>query len=300
VHLVGQAIFGFGITVGVIVGVVVAYRNRGAIRGWLRAHRDDPLIRPLYKVGAPVYRRVVRPVARVAAPRVRFVRDRLGPGGLGLELTTLLAIGGVGMYVFVLYLVVLVGDRGPTPLDNELLDLADETRTVALVDVAKVVTELGAFPTVAALVLATSVLLAIRRRPAELFVLVVGFGLIFLAVQAAKAGVDRPRPPDGLVRTQGDAYPSGHAAYSTAWVAVGLMLTRRLGLVGHAALVAGGVAVAAVVGGSRVYLHAHWWSDVAGGWGLGVGIFGGLGVIVMVIDYMRHNGRDRASSPAAR
>jgi membrane protein DedA with SNARE-associated domain/membrane-associated phospholipid phosphatase len=300
VHLVGQALFGFGITVAVIVGVVAAYRNRQKIRGWLEAHRDDTLVRPLFVVGAPVYRRLISPVARAAAPRIRFVRDRLTPGELGLELTTTLAIGGVGMYVFVLYLVVLSGDPGPTPLDNELLDLNERIRTDTLVDVAKVVTELGAFPTVAALVLATSVLLAIRRRPAELLVLLVGFGLTYLAVQAAKAGIERPRPPDPLMSTQGHAYPSGHAAYSTAWIAVGVVLTRRLGLVGHAALVLGGIAVAAAVGVTRVYLHTHYWSDVAGGWGLGVGIFGTLGVIALVIGHLRHNGRDRASSPAAR
>jgi membrane protein DedA with SNARE-associated domain/membrane-associated phospholipid phosphatase len=298
VHLVGQALFGFGITVAVIVAVVVVYRNRRRIGDWLQEHRDDPLVKPLFVVGAPVYRHAIRPIVRLAAPRVRFVWDRLTPGGLGLELTTTLAIGGVGLYVFALYLVVLSGDRGATPFDNELLDLANDVRTQTLVDVSKVVTELGAFPTVAALVVATSVLLAIRRRPLELMVLLVGFGVTYLAVQATKAGIERPRPPEPLVSTRGDAYPSGHAAYATAWIAAGVLVTRRLGL--GAALIAVGIAVAAVVGATRVYLHAHWWSDVAGGWGLGIGVFGALGVIALVIDHLRHNGRDRASSPAAR
>ncbi len=61
----------------------------------------------------------------MVAPEVRFLWNRVTPGGLGLELTTTLAIGGVGMYVFALYVVILSGDPGLTPLDQELLDLAD-------------------------------------------------------------------------------------------------------------------------------------------------------------------------------
>src|ERR671916_117088 len=36
--LAGQAVFGFGLTVGVIVGIVVAYRRRREIHAWLLAH----------------------------------------------------------------------------------------------------------------------------------------------------------------------------------------------------------------------------------------------------------------------
>ena len=100
----GQAIFGFGLTVAVIVGVVVAYRRRHEISDWFVAHERHPLVRPLLAVGRPLHRRVVRPVTHVAMPYVRFAFDRISPGGLGLELTTLLAIAGVGIFVFVTYL----------------------------------------------------------------------------------------------------------------------------------------------------------------------------------------------------
>jgi membrane-associated phospholipid phosphatase len=84
-----------------------------------------------------------------------------------------------------------------------------------------------------------------------------------------------------------------------AWVSATLMFTRRLRLVG-AALVTGALALAAAIGLSRIYLHAHLWSDVAGGWGLGVGIYGLLAVIAMIVDHIRHNGRERAQETAAR
>src|SRR5918997_4660993 len=44
-HIAGQAIFGFGLTVGVIVGVVVAYRRRAKIRAWILDNEQHTLVR---------------------------------------------------------------------------------------------------------------------------------------------------------------------------------------------------------------------------------------------------------------
>jgi membrane protein DedA with SNARE-associated domain/membrane-associated phospholipid phosphatase len=298
VDIAGQAVFGFGVTVAVIVGIVVAYRRRHEIRDWLLAHQNHPLVRPLFLIGRPIYR-VLRPVARAVAPHVRFLWNRVTPGELGLELTIAVAAAGVGIFVFVLYLVVLSDSLAPTPLDTEMLDLADRLNVQLGVDVAKVITALGALPTVAALVGVTAVVLAVRRRVAELIVLVAGLGLIYAAVHIAKAAVDRPRPGGPLVETSLSAYPSGHAAYATAWIAVAILLTRRLGLASYAALVTGAIVLAAAIGLSRIYLRVHYWSDVAGGWGLGVGIFGLLTAIALIVEYIRHNGGERAPEPPA-
>ena len=292
--LAGQAVFGFGVTVAVIVGAVMLYRRRRLIREWLDGHRRHPLVRPLFAIGGPLYRGIVRPAVRFTTPYIRFVRERITPGELGLELTTLLAIGGVGFYFFVVYLTVLERDLKPTPFDTELLDLAERLRMDVLVDVAKIVTTLGAFPTVAALVAAASLLLVVRRRHAEALVLVVGLALVYIAVRFTKDAVERPRPGGSLVRTSGLAYPSGHAAYAVAWVATAVALTRRLRLVASGVLVFVALGVAAAVGVSRVYLLAHWWSDVAGGWGLAAGIFALLAGIALVVEHIRHNGRERA------
>jgi membrane protein DedA with SNARE-associated domain/membrane-associated phospholipid phosphatase len=293
-HIAGQAIFGFGVTVALIVGVVVAYKRRRDIRAWFHAHREHPLVRPLYVIGRPLYRWVVGPLIRFLSPYVRFVADRLTPGALGLEFTTLIAVSGVGIFVFVLYITVLAGDLGPTPFDNSFLDLADRLRNDMLVDVAKVVSALGALPTIAGLVAATAALLAMRRRGTEAIVLVLSLVLIYITVKVTKEAVDRPRPSGSLVGTSGEAYPSGHAAYATAWIACAIALTRRLRLVTSGTLVFVALAIAAAVGVSRIYLRAHWWSDVAGGWGLGAGIFALLAALAVVVDHFRHNGGERA------
>jgi membrane protein DedA with SNARE-associated domain/membrane-associated phospholipid phosphatase len=296
-HIAGQAIFGFGVTVAVIVGVVVAYRRRAEIKDWLLAHQKHPLVRPLFVVGRPLYRWVVRPVYDAVAPELRFLWNRVTPGELGLELSTAVAVAGVGIFVFVLYIVELSGDLGPTPLDTELLDLADRLYNVALVDVAKVVSAFGALPTVIALVLATSALLAVRRRWAELIVLVTGSVLIYAAVHIAKAAIDRPRPAGPLVETSLSSFPSGHAAYATVWIAVALIVTRRIGLTVNAALVTAAIVLAAAIGLSRIYLRAHYWSDVAAGWGIGSGIFATLVATALIVNYVRHNGGRREPEP---
>ena len=55
---------------------------------------------------------------------------------------------GVGLYVFALYVVILSSDTGLTPFDQELLDLGTASARDCC-DMAKVVTELGSFPSVA-------------------------------------------------------------------------------------------------------------------------------------------------------
>jgi membrane protein DedA with SNARE-associated domain/membrane-associated phospholipid phosphatase len=298
--IAGQAILGFGLTVAVVVGIVLAYRRREQIGDWLVDHEAHPLLRPLFAVARPLQRRVIRPIAQLLAPEARFLGERLTPGGLGLELTTTLAVGLVGLYVFVLYTVELSGNVGPTPLDQELLDVADQLRVGAGVTAAEIVSGFGSFPACAALVIVTAGVAIVQRRPDELVPLVLGFALIYLAVHLGKAGIDRPRPANPLIDTRGSAFPSGHAAYATAWLAAALVFTRRLGLAG-VALVSAAVVLVAAVGLSRIYLRAHYWSDVAAGWGIGVGIFGLLAAIAMIVEHIRHNGEEpeqRQDQPA--
>ena len=296
-HYAGQAIFGFGVTVAVIVGVVVAYKRRAEIKKWLLEHESHPLVKPLFVVGRPLYRRVLRPVYEAVAPELRFLWNRVTPGELGLELSTAVAVAGVGIFVFVLYLVELSGDLGPTPLDTELLDVADELYNAALVDVAKVVSAFGSLVAVLIVVVSTAILVAAYRRWADVIVLVVGSGLIYAAVHVAKAAIDRPRPPNPLVETSLSSFPSAHAAYATAYIAVALILTRRFGLAANAALVTVAIVLAAVIGLSRIYLRAHYWSDVAAGWGIGCGTFALLAAIAMVVNHVRHNGGRREPEP---
>ena len=292
----GKATLAFGLAVAVIVGVVWVVRRlrreeeRRRLEEWIDRQGERRLIGPVFRALHPLWERLVRPAWGLAAPPARFIRQRVTPGYLGLELTTAAAIAGVGAYVATLYTVLITGGSDTTPADRELLDLADELYNAAAVDVAKVVTDLGAFVTVGTLVVGVAVMLAAQRRFIELATLVTGTVLIYVGVQLMKAGVDRPRPEDSLIETEGSSFPSGHAAYATLWIAVAVVVARAApGIVSRTALVGAGVAIAAVVGLSRIYLRAHYWSDVAAGWALGAAVLGACAVTALVVAYFRNN-----------
>jgi undecaprenyl-diphosphatase len=90
------------------------------------------------------------------------------------------------------------------------------------------------------------------------------------------------------VHTIGASFPSGHAAYSTAYVAMAVIAWRVVpGFAKRALLILGAILVSASIGMSRIYLRAHYWSDVAGGWGLGFGIFGLCATVALIVLYLR-------------
>ena len=296
----GQVTLAFGVIVAVVAATVYLYRRfrnpdeRRKAAAWLDRQGRRPLLRPVAAVARPLYRRVLRPVGRFLAPEIRFLWERVTPGGLGIELTTAFAIAAVGAYAFALSIVDVVdpGYRGPTRFDNRVADLVADFRTGVGTDIAEIVTHLGAGPVVFGLVGVAAVLLIWRRRPYELFTLLVGTGLVYVGVHITKDAVDRPRPAASLVETMGSSLPSGHAAYATIYVVFGIIAARVLsGIVSQAALVVGTLVTAAAVGATRVYLAAHYYSDVVAGWALGAFVFGACGVVALVVSFLRQNRR---------
>jgi membrane protein DedA with SNARE-associated domain/membrane-associated phospholipid phosphatase len=293
-----------GTVIVLVVGIVWLVRwtrdpeNRQHAREWLDRQADRRAVRPIVRLLRPVVR-LLRPVVRSSAGPARFVWHRVTPGDLGLELTTLAAVGGVGAYMFVAHLVTL--DAGEVPLgDTAAQTMAVRLEVAPLVDVAKVVSTLGTFPLVVVVVLGTIGFLVARREFAEPAVLAAGLALTYAGVHITEAATDRLRPPEPLVNTDLSSYPSGHAAYAVAWVAVAVTLSRVLpGLASRFALVVVSIVIAVAVGVSRVYLRANWLSDVTGGAGLAAGLFSLCGLLALVVAYVRHNARREAARPSA-
>ena len=221
------------------------------------------------------------------------------PGQRSGDRATLIG-AGAGLAVFGFYLVSVMVGGTLAPLDGELLSLSSDLAARIPRGAAARITELGGLPAAALLVLVSAGVLAVCGRPGAGVALALGFVAIFFAVDLIKEEVGRPRPPaSGAAATTG-SFPSGHAAYATAWTAAAVTLA-RLGLPGlprwlRVTAVAGGLAVTALGGLTRLALGVHYWSDVVAGWGLGLGLFGIAAVTASYVASMRHTER-RTGAP---
>jgi len=294
---VSRGLFAFGLLVALIVGIAYLIRLqrspelRERSAGWIAAQLEKPLLRPVAPYLRAAWRRVVAPLARRSERPARFVWNRLTPGDLGLEITTLLALAAVGGYAFV-----LLGDapeeRMQERVDDVAFDVGDGLYSEPLKDVLVALTALGSPALVAVLVAATAVWALARRRVLAALALPLALLLTRLAVDFAKAGYDRPRPLDPHVETDGMSYPSGHAAYAVAWVACAVVLVRGgAGLTTRFAAVAAAVVLAVAIALTRVYLRAHYLSDVEGGLALATAIFALVGTVAVVVGRVRQDER---------
>ncbi|RYG06802.1 MAG: phosphatase PAP2 family protein [Caulobacteraceae bacterium] len=118
-------------------------------------------------------------------------------------------------------------------------------------------------------VIAFSFLLIQRKRLSALLLVVGLIGGVALS-EGLKALFERERPPIAYqaVETLNASFPSGHALLSTVfYLTLGVMLTRAFPQKRFKAFVLGSaITIALLIGLTRIYLGAHWASDVIAGW----------------------------------
>jgi len=146
-------------------------------------------------------------------------------------------------------------------------------------DVMVTVTQLGSAYVMIPLVAVVGVWFAITRRFRTLAYWVAAATFAEVMVWVLKTALARARPPTAYAAIDEYAFPSGHAA-------LGLVVFGFLAfLLGHGkpgwqqtayALCAAGIAV--LVAFSRLYLGAHWMSDVIASFGLGIAWIALLGI----------------------
>ncbi|MEX1218998.1 MAG: bifunctional DedA family/phosphatase PAP2 family protein [Solirubrobacterales bacterium] len=279
----GVAALILGILIVVTVTVVVGFRffkvpeNRMKTVRWMESNR---LTKPLTGLG------------RRLKPQLGFLVDRLTPGGrFGLEFTTLAAILAVSSFVFIAFARIFSADSGPTPGDLEAFDITGLLRTEWLTEFSKVLTWLGSSAVLGPVAAVTAITLALNRRWADFWVLVLSAVMIVFGVDFFKEEIARPRPEGGLVAVDRFAYPSGHAAKSVfyAWLAITIAVRIRPAMSRSTALVITGLSLTVLVGLSRVYLEVHYLSDVTGGWAFGAFFFAFFAAGALIIFQLRKN-----------
>ena len=273
-----------GLAFGTLVAIGVAAwylhdadRRRTAVR-WLEE-----------RVPAPV-QRVARPVGRRVAGPARFAWDRLTPGQLGLELTTLLAVLAVAVFGMVA-LAIGVQDGGLLRGDARALRIGDDLRTGVTRELSELLTHAGALWLTGPVALVAAAVLAAKRERLEAAAITAGFWLAAAVTPLVKELEDRPRPAGGLVEVVGSSFPSGHATHGVLWLALAVAVARaRPGLAQRTVLLVAGLVLALVVAATRVELRVHYLSDVVGGFALAAAAFAACALVARAVGRSRHNG----------
>ena len=201
----------------------------------------------------------------VAALRVR--RRFLARFGVGLLAGTLLAFGFLTESLW--------NSRPIIDLDREFAELLHERATPTLTHLFEAITELGSSHTLALVALVAVAMLVSRGQLLDALLVVIALVGAELIDAAVKAGFERERPvfADPIARrASGFSFPSAHAGASMALYGVlAFLLSRdrrspktRVGCFVGAALLVG------AIGFSRLYLGAHYLSDVLAGFTLGL------------------------------
>jgi membrane-associated phospholipid phosphatase len=163
--------------------------------------------------------------------------------------------------------------------DLAVFHATDDIRFGPLTILARALNVVGSGVVTIPLRIGVAIWLTFRRRWRALATWLLTWAAAEIVLSVSKGYFARARPPDPLVGTNGHSFPSGHAVAAAA-TAVALVIVllppgpkRR-----RWELAAAGFAF--VMACSRVYLHAHWLSDVVAGVLLGSGIALGSAALV--------------------
>ncbi len=234
-------------------------------------------------------------VRRKFPRQVAWGRRRLAPRTpRGFWLTFTVSVGALAAVAFGVVARDVVGHDGMAAHDPHVTAWMVAHRTEWLTSILRIVTWLGSTAVIVPLGVIVGGFFVLRRRRwqplALLAAAVVGVVSLYDIV---KPLIGRPRPPPAIWigHFSGAAFPSGHAAQSVAFYAM-LAIVLGAGRSPWAKTVLWSVAalVALVVGGSRIYLGAHWLTDVLGGYALGA-----CWVAAVVIVMLAAKGHDAVS-----
>src|SRR6266478_381658 len=208
-------------------------------------------------------------------PRVwSFLAARFAPGGyLGLHLTIGFLISALGLWIFLGVTEDVVHNDPLTQVDVRLLNWLQAHHGPVRDQVFRAISALGSQWVFVPLGLAVTVFLVIRKEGLLLEGWLLAFVGGFLLNNVLKSAIRRPRPLPGAGLYHSWSFPSGHAMVSLiaygmlAYLLIVLGTRNRRTQIGIVAWVA---LLVLAIGFSRLYLGAHYFSDVVGGYAAGM------------------------------
>ena len=200
-------------------------------------------------------------------------------------------VAALGFLFIALTVFVLLGNGGTRGLvddiDLSIRGAAQDIQWAPLTALAHALNILGSWSVTWPLRAAVAAWLAFRQRSEALIAWLAAIVVYEPLVGMIKDAYARPRPPHPIVEVTGYSFPSGHATVGAA-IAIGLVIVlvpagprRRL-----LEVAAGGFAF--FMAASRVYLDAHWMTDVIAGTALGAAVMVGTAATVHEIGDRLH------------
>ena len=201
-------------------------------------------------------------------------RTRLDPTSpRGLPLTMSVAAAAIAVWIFAGLTQDVLGHDDTVLSDPRLTSLVVAHRVGWVTALMQTLTWLGSNAVLVPAVVIVGGLFLLRRRDwRPMALLAAALGGAVALYDIVKPLVGRPRPPSSIWigHYAGPAFPSGHATAAVAlYAALALVLSMGASYGRRALVWSGAALVALVVGASRVYLGAHWLTDVLGGYALG-------------------------------
>jgi membrane protein DedA with SNARE-associated domain/membrane-associated phospholipid phosphatase len=178
-------------------------------------------------------------------------------------------------------------------VDSAIYNMLQSLRSVIADRVMIAITELGSATVLGTLSAAVLLWLAWRRAWHAAAYWVAAAGGASLLALIIKATLHRPRPAAMYSGWDAFSFPSGHATGSAAVLGfLGILLARGARPAWQVAIATMVATAVGLVGLSRLYLGAHWFSDVVGGIA-----FGTAWIALLAISYVRHNERHLPRMP---
>jgi membrane-associated phospholipid phosphatase len=219
----------------------------------------------------------------------------------GWHVAAYLAVLSASVFVFASLAQAITDEEAITRWDVRLNRWLHEQSSPALTRFFELLTTTGGFVFLLVVAAAAATLLASRRAFAEALLVTLAFVGGQVVNLAMKAAFERPRPEfrDPHLNLHTFSFPSGHAMVSTCvYGALTIIVLRRVRRpAARTAIIAAAALLVGLIGLSRIYLGAHYVSDVLAGVSLGLAWLTLCVLAITVRERRQHAGTQRLQAP---
>jgi len=168
--------------------------------------------------------------------------------------------------------------------DTAINQLAQSLRTPLGDAIMVVITSFGDTVVTGGLAALVIAWLSLRRAFATAGAVALTMGVSTAFVFVMKAVLHKPRPIDLYGGTDAFSFPSGHATLATVlYGIIAVLVSKSLPRAAQIAVFTVAGIGAGTIGLSRIYLSAHWPSDVLGGFFFGVGM---IAIFALIFEHL--------------